>query len=178
MPSKEDFDAWLTNNPVGHPMSKEEVYAFLDRAPISLETKDYIKKHLRDVPNSAAHWTCSPQAHRLDCVSCWERLSAQMGCFQISNFVHWTKKLPWHHTWKQVSRVCWQGSFTRMDFRELLIKLGRRGVKVALMAGRRRIGKTVALPHEAVAAREQVMAANFPQMQCCMHHEVTRSLHH
>lgn len=45
-------------------MSKEEVYAFLDRAPISLETKDYIKKHLRDVPNSAAHLdvlTTSPQ---------------------------------------------------------------------------------------------------------------------
>ena len=36
-------------------MSKEAVHAFLDRAPISLETKDYIMKHLHVVPNPAAH---------------------------------------------------------------------------------------------------------------------------
>lgn len=64
VPSKEDFDTWLADNPVAHPMSKEDVRAFIDRAPVSLETKDYIKKHLRDVPNSAAHLdvlTASPQ---------------------------------------------------------------------------------------------------------------------
>ncbi|KAK9830151.1 hypothetical protein WJX72_010018 [[Myrmecia] bisecta] len=112
-PSKEDFDAWLAEHPLAHPMSKEAVYAFLDRAPISLETKDYIKKKLHVVPNPSAHLdmlTTSPQ-----------------------------------------------GSFTRLDFRELLIKLGRQGVKAVLMPGRRRIGKTVALPHEAVAAREEVL---------------------
>ncbi|CAL8471877.1 g11419 [Coccomyxa elongata] len=48
-----------------------------------------------------------------------------------------------------------QGSFTRLDFRDLLIKLGRQGVKAVLLPGRWRIGKTVALPHEAVAAREE-----------------------
>lgn len=74
--------------------------------------------------------------------------------------------------------MLWQGSFIRLDFRKLLIKLGGQGVKAVLLLGRRRIGKTVALPHEAVTAREEVLAASFPQMQCCMQHEVTRSLHH
>ena len=74
--------------------------------------------------------------------------------------------------------MLWQGSFIRLDFRELLIKLGRQGVKAVLMPGRRRMGKTVALPHEAVAAREEVLAASSPQMQCWMQHELTCSLHH
>ena len=59
-----DFNAWLADNPVGHAMSKEDVHDFLDRAPISLITKDYIKKKLHDVPCSAAHLdvlTTSPQ---------------------------------------------------------------------------------------------------------------------
>ncbi len=74
--------------------------------------------------------------------------------------------------------MLWQGSFIRLDFRELLIKLGRQGVKAVLMPVRRRMGKTVALPHEAVAAREEVLAASSPQMQCWMQHELTCSLHH
>ncbi len=54
-PSKEDLDAWLDEHPVTPPMSKEAVYAFLYKAPISLETKEYVMKKLHVVPDPAAH---------------------------------------------------------------------------------------------------------------------------
>lgn len=74
----------------------------------------------------------------------------------ITSHLHCVPKGGGHlHTIESVGGTC----FLRDDYFTRLIDLGERGVKAVMFSGRKRFGKSVALPHELVRARKKLLGA-------------------